>query len=169
MSTLFNKILISLLATLSIISCREKAEITGNWSISKYQFYDSTNIEGSSFNLDDEASIRNFLLNSISNKPNQQQQDSMIVLLKKNALVLNADSTFNLKGLGLILPTDSPGYKFDSLVSGKWQYADKRLSLISPPEHTHHFSVIELTAKKLVIELLDGHDRPFSQVVLIRR
>ena len=101
--------------------------------------------------------------------PTESEQDSLIALLKMDNLLLSSDSTYNLKGLGLILPTTKPGFQFDSTAKGKWNYYNDTLSLFLNEYDVKNFRVTGYNGNKLMLEAITDNKIPLNKFVLSRQ
>jgi hypothetical protein len=106
------------------------------------------------FSVTDKIRMKNFFLDMTDSsmkedvsdaEPISQTVDSMVNLISSSYFRINADSTFEISNIELLIPS-IPGYTIsDNIITGKWTFSEQEqiLSLHTMLPYVYKFKVIK--------------------------
>jgi hypothetical protein len=143
-----------------------QTSLTGNWNFSKMLLKDSV-----LFNVTDKIRMKNFFLDMTDSsmkedvndaEPISQTIDSMVNLISNSFFKINADSTFEISNIELLIPS-IPGYTMsDTVIIGKWNFikGEQILSLHTMIPYVYKFKVIKLNLNTLTVAPFIDEEQP---------
>ena len=95
-------------------------------------------------------------------EPISQTIDSMVNLISNSYLKINADSTFEISNIELLIPS-IPGYTIsDNIIIGKWTFSEQEqiLSLQTMLPYVYKFKIIKQNLNTLKVATFIDEEQP---------